>query len=527
MNESKEPKLTNKPICAAASSIGKNQLLLKSFLISRNYFLHQISLLLRPRTNVRMIQVNSLLKYKGLMGVMRRDGGGGGGEVWSEVKYVYSDGMSRVIGGLFKTYSTQLNKLDAKVVTKSDLLGSESPSNPSLQAKRSDPFSLGNRGRVLDLIDEKPILVHVALAEKEHFPYEMLFRSLHRHLIDCATNEFIFIRDFFADSQSHHATFNTIFTKTLSLILESLENYLFHCHDIISLMCMINITSRHREVMQDRNITVLNNFFDRVSMLLWPRLKCILDAHQRSIKNAPLKKLSCKQCHFVSRRYAEFASSIRIISGGGSSGRSSGGAEEGLSGGASMIVDDLARLHANVVDGLLSRLADLQPALKQKLIFLINNLDLIETVFAERRVSSIEVTQVGELLKQHREKFVEEELQGCFSKMIRFVKQTESQMARGEGTKIDSDLVGSLVRDFGATWKMKIEQINTNVMSYFMNLRNGMEILKQVLTQLLLYYTRFQDIIRKAWKRNLPAFCSELVSNREILAEIKCFAMNV
>ena len=131
------------------------------------------------------------------------------------------------------------------------------------------------------------------------------------------------------------------------------------------------------------------------------------------------------------------------------------------------------------------------------------------------------------VLKQHREKFVEEELQGCFSKMIRFVKQTESQMARGEGTKIDSDLVGSLVRDFGATWKMKIEQINTNVMSYFMNLRNGMEILKQVLTQLLLYYTRFQDIIRKAWKRNLPAFCSELVSNREILAEIKRFAMNV
>ena len=53
-----------------------------------------------------------------------------------------------------------------------------------------------------------------------------------------------------------------------------------------------------------------------------------------------------------------------------------------------------------------------------------------------------------------------------------------------------------------------------------------MEILKQVLTQLLLYYTRFQDIIRKAWKRP-PAFAKDLVSTSAILAEIKKYALAI
>ena len=48
----------------------------------------------------------------------------------------------------------------------------------------------------------------------------------------------------------------------------------------------------------------------------------------------------------------------------------------------------------------------------------------------------------------------------------------------------------------------------------------------QVLTQLLLYYTRFQDIIRKSWKRP-PAFAKDLVSTSAILAEIKKYALAI
>ena len=38
-----------------------------------------------------------------------------------------------------------------------------------------------------------------------------------------------------------------------------------------------------------------------------------------------------------------------------------------------------------------------------------------------------------------------------------------------------------LVREFAASWKSGIEAINQDVLSFFSNARNGMEILKQVL----------------------------------------------
>jgi vacuolar protein sorting-associated protein 52 len=82
------------------------------------------------------------------------------------------------------------------------------------------------------------------------------------------------------------------------------------------------------------------------------------------------------------------------------------------------------------------------------------------------------------------------------------------------------------VLDFASHWKSHIDQINRNVLSYFSNFRNGMEILKHCLTQLLLYYTRFQDIIRKVWKKPAP-FSKDLVSTTVILTEIKKYALAI
>lgn len=63
--------------------------------------------------------------------------------------------------------------------------------------KRSDAFTLGERGRVLDNVELEPILVHVAFAEDARYPYEAIFRSIMKHLMDSATNEYLFAIDFF------------------------------------------------------------------------------------------------------------------------------------------------------------------------------------------------------------------------------------------------------------------------------------------------------------------------------------------
>ena len=114
--------------------------------------------------------------------------------------------------------------------------------------------------------------------------------------------------------------------------------------------------------------------------------------------------------------------------------------------------------------------------------------------------------------------FVEEELLEGFSQFITFVQHNEG------AESVDAEAVEGLVRDFAATWKCAIEAIYHDMLDYFSDLRNGMEILKQVLT-LLLYYTRFQDIIKKAWARRQP-FAKEIVSTATILVEIKKYSKN-
>jgi vacuolar protein sorting-associated protein 52 len=181
---------------------------------------------------------------------------------------------------------------------------------------------------------------------------------------------------------------------------------------------------------------------------------------------------------------------------------------------------------------LLESLADSKHAKnqKEKTVFLINNLDHMVCIFQERRVVGKECNKLMEQLLRYREVFVEEELLGSFSKMIAFVQQTEQHLKNAAATDdaiVNASVVESLVLEFASNWKTAVNQINKNVLSYFSNFRNGMEILKQCLTQLLLYYTRFQDIIRKVWKRNPPSFCKDFVPTNIILAEIKKYALAI
>jgi hypothetical protein len=214
-------------------------------------------------------------------------------------------------------------------------------------------------------------------------------------------------------------------------------------------------------------------------------------------------------------------------------------------------------------------LSEQHKILKEKSIFLVNNYDLILSVFHDRRIVSEETIKFEKLLGEQREKFVEEELMTHFGKMITFVRQYEPLIlakATGHGgnhhhhhhqnpmtginintstnsmttttttsnnnnnnnnnsssTEVDIAMVERVVKEFAATWKSGIEKMNGNIMKYFSNFRNGTEILKQVLTQLLLYYTRFVEIIKKSWTHP-PAFGNEIVTTQEILYEIKKYS---
>ena len=534
---------------------------------TRTYFLNTMKDLRRPRTHVRMIQTHALLKYEYLVDFLLV----ASPDIHVEIRDVYVECMSKTLHNLFRTYHKQLLTLDLRLATRVDLIAVEEAalrdafSTKVNMKKRGDAFVLGERAKVLDgLISADgeavaawasipPINAHMAVMNGEKYSYEMIYRSIMSHLIDAATNEYVFSRQFFKE-YGQNDCFNAIFGKTLSLVLEQLENYLFNCHDAIAILLIIKLTHSYKRTIKVRRIdTVLEPFLDRITSLLWPRLKMVMDAHLRSIRSANAKKVGAGDIHphLVSRRYAEFTCSILLIL---NRGRKPSMSEDEVADGkgdpfdsaknpshrgsaGDMLMNDLDSMVEEMVL-LLKRLSDVHTSNKKKIVFMINNLDQIINIFKERRVAGKELNRFNELLLRQREMFVEEELLQSFSKMIAFVQQTEAHMSgitaprgsRGVAAPADvvnPDVVESLVLEFSSNWKTGIEQINRNVLSYFSNFRNGMEVLKQVLTQLLLYYTRFQDVIRKVWRGKPPSFCKDLVSTSVILAEIKKHALSI
>lgn len=94
-----------------------------------------------------------------------------------------------------------------------------------------------------------------------------------------------------------------IFGKTLASILENLENYLLNCFDAVGIMLLIKVTHGQRLVMQRRRIPVLDPFFDKFNLLLWPRFQKVFHANITGIRNAQPKKLGNIELtpHYVSK----------------------------------------------------------------------------------------------------------------------------------------------------------------------------------------------------------------------------------
>ena len=578
----------------------------------RTYFLTTIQSLRSPKTNVRMIQINSMVKYTPLMEFLQD----AKIEIYNEIRNVYTESMSMTLYALFRTYAAQLSLVDIEIASRKDVIAVEDSALRDVwtrvnMSKRGDAFCLGSRWEVLEhgrgygdyssassQVNDtsRPILAHVALSEKKKYPYEVIFKSIMTHLMDAVANEYIFVRQFFQEHGPN--TLPAILHRTLNLLLEQLENYLFNCYDCLGLLLMIKLTHSNKRIMRERKIDSLDHFFDSLTNLLWPRLKTVMDKQLRSVRDGDVRKLGAidLHAHYVSRRYAEFTCSILQILQKGTRGedvmvhannstqhtksgkhtistlsksvgdmniseqdsrshddpssglssrnlpmelaKSQGSSHRGSAG--DLLLTDISTLQEETIF-LLQRLSESHSTNKKRIIFLINNLDQIISIFHERKVSGKELNRFNELLMQQRELFVEEELLQTFSKMIAFVQQTEQHMNRpqfssntssraaAEGYKIEvnAQVVEGLVRDFATNWKQGIEQINRDVLSFFANFRNGMEVLKQSLTQLLLYYTRFQDIIRKVWRSKPPAFCKDLVSTSVILAEIKKYALAI
>ncbi|XXG58298.1 hypothetical protein AAC387_Pa04g0641 [Persea americana] len=472
------------------------------------FIVQKLYALRKPKTNIQILQQSVLLKYKYVVLFLKEHGK----EVYTEVRGAYIDTMNKVLSAHFRAYIQALEKLQLDIATSSDLIGVETRAT-SLFSRGREPlknrsavFALGERINILKEIDQPALIPHIAEASSLKFPYEVLFRSLHKLLMDTATSEYHFCDDFFGEE----SMFYEIFAGPFAVIDEHFGSILPNCYDAIGLMLMIRIIHQHQLIMSRRRIPCLDSYLDKVNIALWPRFKMVFDLHLSSLRNANVKTLweDDVHPHYVIRRYAEFTASLIHLN---------------VEYGDGQLELNLDRLRM-AVDDLLIKLARTFTRPKQQTVFLINNYDMTIAVLKEAGTEGGK-TQLHfeELLKSNTAIFVAKLLLEQFSDLIKFVKTRASEDLSSNSEKpITVADVEPLVKDFASRWKAAIELMHKDVITSFSNFLCGMEILRAALTQLLLYYTRLSDCIKRIEGGSL--LNKDLVSISSIMYEIKKYS---
>ncbi|XP_076915943.1 vacuolar protein sorting-associated protein 52 A-like isoform X1 [Bidens hawaiensis] len=498
------------------------------------FMIQKLYALRKPKTNIQILQQSILLKYKFAISFLKEHGK----EIYNEVRAAYTDTMNKVLSAHFRAYIQALEKLQLDIAGPTDLIGVDTRST-SLFLRGREPlknrsaiFALGDRINILKEIDEPSLIPHIAEASSKKYPYEVLFRSLHKLLMDTATSEYVFCGDFFGEE----TVFYEIFSGPFAVMDEHFGTVLPNSFDAIGIMLMIRITHQHQLIMSRRRIPCLDSYLDKVNISLWPRFKMVFDMHINSLRNANVKTLweDDVHPHYVMRRYAEFTASLIQLN---------------VDYGDGQLDLNMERLKM-AIDDLLIKLAKMFTKSKLQTVFLINNYDMTIAVLKETGPEGGKIqAHFEELLKNYTAIYVEELLLEHFSNLIKFVKTracesmnrhhilclllimsvkiTEvdflnaAEDPNGSDKPITVAEVEPLVKDFGSRWKAAIELMHSDVITSFSNFLCGMEILKASLTQLLLYYTRLSDCMKKI--AGGSALNKDLVPISSIMYEIRKF----
>ncbi|KAG2714014.1 hypothetical protein I3760_03G006400 [Carya illinoinensis] len=356
-----------------------------------DFVVQKLYALRKPKTNIQILQQSVLLKYKYIISFLKEHGS----EVYTEVRGAYIDTMNKVLSAHFRAYILALEKLQLDIATYSDLIGVETRSTGLFLRgreplkNRSAVYALGERIKILKEIDEPALIPHIAEASSSKYPYEVLFRSFHKLLMDTATSEYHFCDDFFGEE----SIFYEIFAGPFAVIDEHFNSILPNCYDAIGLMLMIRIIHQHQLTMSRRRIPCLDLYLDKVNISLWPRFKMVFDMHLNSLRNANVKTLweDDVHPHYVMRRYAEFTASLIRLN------VEYGDGQPDL---------NLERLRM-AVDDLLIKLAKVFPKTKLQIVFLINNYDMTISVLKEASPDGGKIQMhFEELLKSNTALFV-------------------------------------------------------------------------------------------------------------------------
>uniref|UniRef100_A0A3B5ZU31 Vacuolar protein sorting-associated protein 52 A n=1 Tax=Triticum aestivum TaxID=4565 RepID=A0A3B5ZU31_WHEAT len=462
------------------------------------YVIGIFSSMRKPGTNIQILQQNLLQKYRHLVLFLKEHGI----EKYNDVCAAYVDKMNKVLSEDFRVYLEALESLKLDIGVSTDVIGYDAnvvdliPRGREQLRNHRFMFSLGERSNILKEIDQPGLVPCISEANSLKYPYEVIFRSLQKLLMDTASSEYIFIKAFFRDE----SMFYRVFEGPVAVIDENMKLTLANSHDAICLMLMICITKKHQLVMSNRRLPCLDTYLDKALIYLWPRFKTVFDMYIQSLYQCDAKMLwvDGTHPHHIVRCYMEFTASLIQLN-----------AECG----DGQLDMSLKRLRL-AVDDLLVRFAEKFATQKLKHLFLLNNCDMAISILKEAGEEAKELRRYfEEKLESNLVSFVDELLMEYFGDLIKFVKNhiSEDLISYTECPNIAD--VEPVVKNFAVKWRTALELMHNEVVTCCSNFVSGMAILKAAMAQLLNDYNRLSECVKmipggSSLNRNLVSITS-------------------
>ena len=478
-----------------------------------NFIHEKVALLKRPNTNVNIIKENALLPHRPLVLFIEHHAP----RLFRNIREVYVETMSRAYYYLFKKYANGLQALKQQLPSESadTLLGTLSDTPSSIFSRAASvggvgQFALGDRLDVLTDVEAPAIVLATATDANHRFYYEQTHRSLGKMLSETCASEHIFCSDFFGESDGR--MFNVFFRRIVGFLLDVVKAHTEPTRDTIGVLLALKVNEAQRSGMQMRRIRDLADYFIQVDILLKPKFKRLLDENVTSMKEAATRVKTFPQLgvgdtapHIVTRRFAEFSSSLLAIARFGTADDS--------------ILEGLRRLRAEY-SGFLNAISTLFTRPKLRYVFLVNNIDHILSLFRRHSVtSSGEYRSLAQLGEIHTAAYIEHEVADHFPDLVAFVRQYE-QTTKAVASKRplpSSDRVSAVLRQFKTNWRLGVQHMQDGVMREFPSFELGSELLQELFARLMAYHKRAEAAVMKDYE----ALVIELVPGNEIVNDLR------
>ena len=452
----------------------------------RAFILNLIQSLNKPKANVQSIQESVLFKYNNLLVYLRENSP----ESFVEICMNYNEILSNLYMNQFKLYLNSIKKMIKEDSNKSDLVCYE---HMDLKSSKVPGFDLKNRDLLIQNLEKIDSIVSPGKKDNKKYYIEEVFHSVVRILCDTCAFNYKFVLEFFIiRPDQFQPVFGDLFSKTFQMIVESFGAAMVHTYDILGLLMVLKVNSCFQSLAEKQGVYMMNVFFEKVRIVVWPKIQSLLDNNLKEMENAKYLRTHDVSIHIVTMRFTQFIMSLHKTSPDDNS-------------------FDMCRQRFSLFKksfiGLLEKISSHINDKKNRLAFMINNLDYLLEEFENAQVALVgEFANFDNDFDGYVESFIELQLLELFSNIVSFKLE-------------DSDVkkVETILLDFNSNWRRTLEIIETIEKDVFISEASKKDILKRTFTAFLM---RYSDFVEKV-KKNFPTMAKLIVSVHSLMSEIQ------